>query len=184
MERVERPKLGGAPDLFGDVAGFQPVDLVERDHDRNAEREYSLGDVAIAGADPLAGGEDDENAVDILERLIDRTLHPLRQEIARPLEPGQVGEDQLVIVAVGDAEDPPARRLRLVGHDRDLRAAERVHEPRLPDIRPPCDGDEPAPQPRPTPPPGWGLSRLPRDRRYPLDSYKRVTQKWRFAPHP
>jgi hypothetical protein len=68
----------------------------------------------------------------------------LGERIARPLKARQVGEDELVVVAVGDPEDAPPRRLWLVGDDRDLPAAERVDERRLPDVRPPRDGDEPA----------------------------------------
>ena len=58
-------------------------------------------------------------------------------------KPGQVGEDELVVVAVRDPEDAPPRRLRLVGDDRDLAAAERVDERRLADVRPAGDGDDP-----------------------------------------
>ena len=73
---------------------------------------------------------------------VDRVLHPLGERVERPLEARQVGEDELVVVAVRDPEDAAARRLRLVGDDRDLAAAERVHERRLADVRPARDGDE------------------------------------------
>ena len=73
--------------------------------------------------------------VDVLERRVDRALHVLGQRVERPLEPGQVGEHELVVVAVRDPEDAPPRRLRLVRDDRDLAAAERVHERRLADVR-------------------------------------------------
>ena len=45
--------------------------------------------------------------------------------------------------AVPDPEDAPARRLRLVGDDRDLRPDEGVHERRLPRVRPPDDRHRP-----------------------------------------
>ena len=57
-------------------------------------------------------------------------------------KPGQVGEDELIVVTVRDPEDPSPRRLRLVGHDRHLAARERVDERRLADVRPSRDGDE------------------------------------------
>ena len=134
----------------------------------------SVRHASVARADPLARGEDEEDAVDTVEGLVDRALHALGQQIARPLEPRQVGEDELVIVAVRDTEDPAAGRLRLVRDDRDLAARERIHERRLANVGSPRDGDEPAPhvspaaRPRPAPPPlfGWGSSLLPRRRRY------------------
>ena len=110
----------------------------------DAEREHALRDEAVARADPLARAEDEEDGVDVLERAVDRALHVLGERVARPLEAGQVGEDELVVVAVRDAEDAPPRRLRLVGDDRDLAAAERVHERRLADVRAAGDGDEAA----------------------------------------
>ena len=73
------PRRGGGVHLLRDVAGLQPVDLVERDHDRHAEREDALSDEAIAGADPLACREDEHDAFDVLERRVDRALHPLRR---------------------------------------------------------------------------------------------------------
>ena len=110
----------------------------------HAEREDALCDEAVAGADPVAAVEHEQDAVDVLERRVDRALHVLRERVARPLEAGQVGEHELVAVAVRDPEDAPPRRLRLVRDDRDLAAAERVDERRLADVRPPRDGDEAA----------------------------------------
>ena len=108
----------------------------------HAEREDALGDEAVAGADPLAGREHEHDAIHILERRVHRALHPLGERVERALEARQVGEHELVVVAVRDAEDAAARRLRLVGDDRDLAAAERIDERRLADVRPACDRDE------------------------------------------
>ncbi len=174
VESVEVTELRGPLHLTRNVAGLQPVDLVERDHHGRAEREDAVGNEAVACADSLARGEDEEDAVDIVEGLVDRALHALGQRIARPLESGQVGKDELVTAAVRDPEDPPTSRLRLVRDDRDLAARERIHERRLANVRPPGDRDEPAPhvsaarRPRPAPRPlsGWGSSLLPRRRRY------------------
>ena len=125
------------------MPGLQPVDLVERDHDGDAEPEDARGDEAVAGADPLPRREDEQNCLHLLERGVDRLLHALGQLVERPLEAGQVGEDELVVVAVRDPEDAPPGRLRLVGDDGDLAAAERVDERRLADVRPAGDGDDP-----------------------------------------
>jgi hypothetical protein len=96
------------------------------------------------------------------ERLVDGALHSLGQRVTWPLETRQVGEDELMAGAVGDPDHAPARRLRLVGDDRHLAAGQRVDERRLPDVRPPGDGDETAPQ-GPTPPPRVGMTaRRPR----------------------
>ena len=65
----------------------------------HAEAEHALGDVAVAGPDPLARREHEQHGVDVLERLVDRALHPLGQRVARPLEARQVGEHELVVVA-------------------------------------------------------------------------------------
>ena len=58
-------------------------------------------------------------------------------------KPGQVDEDELVVLAVRDAVDPATGRVRHRRGDRDLLADERVHERRLADVRPARDGDEP-----------------------------------------
>jgi hypothetical protein len=162
VERVEIAEAGGVLHLPGDVPRLQAVDLVQRDHDGHAETEDALGDEAVARADPLACREDEEHRLDVLERLVDGALHPLGERVARALETREVGEHELEAVAVDDPGDPPARRLRLVGDDRNLPARERVHERRLTNVRPPRDGDEPASQ-APTPPPRVGMNaRRPR----------------------
>ena len=77
------------------MTGLEPVDLVQRDHDRHAELEHALRDEAVAGADALARGEHEQDGVDVVERAVDRALHPLGQRVERPLEAGQVGEHEL-----------------------------------------------------------------------------------------
>ena len=133
--------------LLRDVPRLQPVDLVQRDHDRDAETEHLRRHETVAGANSLARIEHEQDALDVLEGRVDGALHVLGQRVAGPLEAGQVGEHELELGAVRDAEDPPPRRLRLVRDDRDLAAAEGVHERRLPDVRTSSDGDEPASQP-------------------------------------
>jgi hypothetical protein len=146
MQGVEVAQSGSRLDLRGDASRREPVDLVERDDDRRTGAEDPLGDEAVSRPDPLVGGEHEEESVDVCERAVDRLLHALREGIARPLEPRQVDEHELVTLAVDDGRDPSTRRLRLVRDDRDLPTRERVHERRLADVRPPRYRDEPRPK--------------------------------------
>ena len=86
MERVEVAEVRRGLHLLRDVPALQPVDLVQRDHDRDAERVDALRDEAVAGADPLARREHEEHGLDVLERGVDRVLHPLGQRVERALE--------------------------------------------------------------------------------------------------
>ena len=45
------------------------------------QAEDALGDEAVAGADPLAGREHEQDGVDVIERLVDRALHPLGEQV-------------------------------------------------------------------------------------------------------
>ena len=128
--------------LRRDVTAFQPVDLVHDDDHRNAEVEHAPRDEAVSRTDPLACREHEQDRFDVFERPVHRALHVLGERVERPLETRQVGEDELIVVTVRDAEDPSPRRLRLVGDDRNLSAGECVHECRLADVRPSRDGDE------------------------------------------
>ena len=145
MEGVEWAELRPGVHLGRDVARLEAVDLVERDHDRNVETEDARSDETVTGADPLSGREHEEDGLDFLERGVDRVLHALGQRVERPLEAREVGEHELVVLAVRDAEDAPAGRLRLVRDDRDLAAAECVHERRLADVGTARDGDDSRP---------------------------------------
>ena len=80
---------------------FEAVDLVQRDHDRDAEREDAPGDEAVAGADPLAGVDDEQDDVEVLASVSSTvSLHPLGQRVDRPLPARQVDEDELGLVLV------------------------------------------------------------------------------------
>ena len=142
VQRVEVAERAGGLHLADDVARLEVVDLVQRDDHGLAEREHAAGDEAVAAADPVARREDEEDGVDVLERRVDRVLHPLGELVHRPLEAGQVDEHELPVLAVRDAEDPAARRVRDARGDRDLLADERVHERRLADVRAAGDRDE------------------------------------------
>jgi hypothetical protein len=142
MERVEISERRRGFHLRGDVPVLEPVYLVERDHDRNSEREHAPCDEPVARTDPIPRGEDEEHDVDVLERAVDRLLHALREGVHRALEAGEVDEHELPVLAVGDAEDPSAGRVRDGRGDRHLLARERVDERRLPHVRTASDSDQ------------------------------------------
>ena len=142
MERVEVAERGGDLHLARDVRRAQPVDLVQRDDHRHAAGERAPGDEAIARADALARVEDNEHDVHVVEGCVDGRLHPVGERVHRPLEPGQIDEDELVVGAVRDSEDPAAGGVRHLRGDRDLVAAERIDERRLADVRPAGERDE------------------------------------------
>ena len=142
VESMEVAERRSRLHLRRDVAVLEAVDLVDGDDHRDAEREHAAGDVAVAGTDAIAGRDDEQDDVDLLERRVDRLLHARRQRVHRALEAGQVGEHELPVRPVGDAEDPAPRRVRHVRGDRDLVAAEGVDERRLAHVRPARDGDD------------------------------------------
>ena len=142
VERVEVAEVRRRLHLLRDVSALQPVDLVERDHDGDAERVDALRDEAVSSPDPLTRGEHEQHPLDAFEGGVDRVLHPLGERIERTLEAREIGEDELVVLGVRDSEDAAPGRLRLVGDDGDLAAAEGVHERRLAHVRAPRDRDE------------------------------------------
>src|SRR5262249_45456868 len=93
-------------------------------------------------------------ALHLLERGIDGPLHALGELVERPLKPREVGEHELVVVAVRDPEDALARRLRLVRDDCHLAAPERVDERRLAGVRAAPDRPRPPPTRAALPPRG------------------------------
>ena len=100
------------------------------------------GDEPVARPDPLLGVDHEQAAVGVGELALDPSLHPLGERVARALDAGQIDEHELPVGAGGDAADRAARRLRLVGDDRDLRADDRVGERRLADVGPAGERDE------------------------------------------
>jgi hypothetical protein len=105
--------------------------------------EHAPRDEAVARADVRSRVDDEENGVDVVERRIDRLLHPLGQRIHRALEAREVDERELVVGAVSDPEDPPPGRVGHGRRDRDLLAAEGIHERRLAHVGAAGDGHEP-----------------------------------------
>ena len=91
---------------------LQAVDLVDHDDHRHAEREHATRDEAVAGADPIAGGDDEQHRVDVVEGAIDRLLHPLRERVHRSLESREVDEHEL---PAGPLATPKIRRRVVFG---------------------------------------------------------------------
>ena len=110
--RGSRPSCGGGLHLRGDVTGLQPVDLVERDDHRHAEREHAPRDEAVARADPLARGER-RTARRRRRRTRASTVRCIRSVSASigRWNPGRSTSTSCQSVAVGDTEDPPPRRV-------------------------------------------------------------------------
>ena len=101
------------------------------------------GDEPVACPDPLSRADDDHDDVDVTgDRLIDALLHPLGQRVDRLLPTRQVDQHELRVLRRVDAADLMARRVRLVGDDRDLRSRQRVDERRLAHVRTPGNRDE------------------------------------------
>jgi len=68
MERMEITELRRRLHLGCDVPALQAVDLVQDDHDGNAQLEHATRDEAVAGADPLARRQYEHDGIDVLER--------------------------------------------------------------------------------------------------------------------
>ena len=98
-------------------------------------RLQQTGDEAVAGPDALLGVDHHQAAVGIIELRLHAVLHPLGERIAWALDTGQIDQHQLPVRAAGHGPDRSARRLRLVGDDRDLAPDQRVGQRRLADVR-------------------------------------------------
>ena len=103
-----------------------------------------LGDEPVARTDPLLGVDDEQDRIGVGDLALDPALHPLGEGVARALDAGQVGEDQLPagLDVRGHAPDRAAGGLRPLGDDRHAGADDRVDQGRLADVRPPRDPDE------------------------------------------
>ena len=138
-------ELGRRLEHRDDVGVVDAVDLVDRDDDRHLGSLERAGDEPVAGADALLGVEQEQRGVGVAHLALDARLHALGQRVARALDARQVDEHELRVAAHGDAADRAARRLRLVGDDRDLLPDDRVDERRLADVRASGERDEPRP---------------------------------------
>ena len=135
-------ELGGGLQRRQRVGLVEAVDLVDDDRDRHVGARQGAGDEAVARADALLAVDEQQRRVGLAELALDARLHALRQRVARALHAGQVDEHELRAAAHRDPADRAARRLRLVGDDRDLLADDRVDERRLADVRAAGERDE------------------------------------------
>ena len=69
---------------------LEAVDLVQRDHDGNAQREHTAGDEAVAGADAVARGQGAQDHVDVRTVTIPRMDGSGARDPANPHPEGKV----------------------------------------------------------------------------------------------
>ena len=118
------------------VSGFDPVDLVEDQHLRLRARLRALSSMRIGVAlDAALGVDQHQDDIGILGAAPGGRHHRRVEPAARLEDAGRVDEDDLRIVVRGDAAHDGARRLHLVGDDRDLRADQLVDQRRLAGVR-------------------------------------------------
>ena len=135
-------ELGRRLEHRDDVRVVDAVDLVDRDDDRHPGALERAGDEPVSGPDALLGVEHEQRGIGVAHLTLHARLHALGQRVARALDAGEVDEHELRVAAHGDAADRAARRLRLVGDDRDLLPHDRVDERRLADVRAARERDE------------------------------------------
>ena len=144
---VHAAELGGLGQHRRQLRVVEAVHLVDRAKHGGVEvrAEQRLGDEPVARADALLRVDDEEDDVGVGQLALDAALHPLGQDVARPLHPGQVGEDELPALrdVRGDAADRSPGGLRAVRDDRDAGSDDRVDERRLAGVRAPGEADEP-----------------------------------------
>ena len=144
MERVEVAEPRDLRDALGDRRRCESVDLVEGDHGGPLAAEHARRDEPVARPGLAGRVEHQQHGIHVGEALVDGALHALGQRVARPLEARKVGEHELRAGNVDDAQEAAPGRLRLVRHDRDVVAAERVRQRRLADVRTAGQPHEPA----------------------------------------
>ena len=141
--RLEAGELLGLRELRRDLLGRREVDLAHDEHERRA-RCRAAASTTKRSPGPTGGVrlDDDAHHVDLGERRERALVRSLTEQRARLVHTGSVEEHDLVGRCGADAADLVARRLRLVGDDRDLAPDDAVHERRLADVGPADDRDE------------------------------------------
>ena len=138
----ERVLVRIARDDWQHLLLLDEVELVDDEDDRLARRLQALEDVVLARAHLLGRIDDEEDGVDFLQSALCRLDHVLAELVLWLVDARRVEEDDLGIRLRQDAEDAVLRGLRLIAHDGDLLADQRVDERRLADVRAADDGDE------------------------------------------
>ena len=118
------------------------VDFVDDQEDRDADVFQLIQDEEVARAFLFIPGNEEQDGVDVAQGLISRFIHEFPQLMLWLVDARRVEEDDLTFVVRMDAEDAVARRLGLIGDDRDFMLDDAVDECRLADIRAADDGDE------------------------------------------
>ena len=120
---------------------FHGIDLVDDQNGRNLCFPDLLNQLLLLRADVCDRLNQQNDGVDVGDRLVDDVHHVVAELRARAMEARGVDEDELRIAAVDDGADAVARGLGFMGYDGDLLADERVGKRGLADIRPPGDRD-------------------------------------------
>ena len=100
------------------------IDLVQDEHDRPRDVTEKLGDVLVSAPGPGRRVEDERDDIHFAQRFNRRIDHAHVQAMERPMNPRSVHEHDLAtvgrifIVEMLDRENPVARRLGFVRHDR------------------------------------------------------------------
>ncbi|SLH33852.1 Uncharacterised protein [Mycobacteroides abscessus subsp. abscessus] len=130
--------------LLGDLLSAHLVDLGDHAEQRRLRRHLLdlLHDPPVARADLLVGRDADRDHVDLGIGVAHQVVEPLAEQRARPVQARGVDQDELRVLAVHDAADGVAGRLRARGGDRDLRTDQRIGQRRLAGVRPADETDE------------------------------------------
>ena len=118
------------------------VDFVDDQEDRDADVFQLIQDEEVARALLFIARDEEQDGVDVAQGLIGRFIHEFPQLMFRLVDARRVEEDDLTFVVRMDTEDAVARRLGLIGDNRDFMLDDAVDECRLADIRAADDGDE------------------------------------------
>ena len=178
------PSSAAACSALDDLRPAEAVDLVERRSVTGAFAPASACAMKRSPGPPTpcAPSTHEQHGVGLRQLRLDAPLHARGQHVARALHAGQVAQHRLPVAgAGGDAADRAARRLRLVGDDRDLAADDRVDQRRLADVRPPRQRDEPGPRRSPRQPSPDPAARASRRRRSRGPSRRRCSTPWTTA---
>ncbi len=116
------------------------IDLVEDEHDRRLRLLEQAGDELVAVPRARRGVEHQHDNVDFPQGLDGGVHHPDVQSMQGPMDARRIDEHDLAVRIILHAQDAPARRLRLVGDDRDLGADEGVEQRGLAGVGPPDQG--------------------------------------------
>jgi len=110
------------------------VDLVDHHQRRHSALADAVDDLGRTFVVPLDGVGHVEQHVGVRQGAAHEIHHRLLQLVTGFQDARRIGEDDLEIVAVDDAQNAVARGLRLGGDDGEFLAHQCVHQRRLPDV--------------------------------------------------